>query len=603
MSENQSSKPASDSDNRTAQDSRIDDVDTPLANSAEQMTIESLQPDVTDSKSETISSQATVTQNGNTQNTDDQATNWETAPLPGTVGLAATSPLNTAREDELLTLIHDLNECNDVLLTRVSQLENTLGESQRKLQQANEQSQIEKRKMAEQALAEQTLAQQASQKAQQQVAKVVDQLETAEQSLQRQQLINETLQSELDNAQERVSQLEHESALNAQQHAEEAQARVQAETTIRDLRSRLQRQQRYTLQFKAALEKSLTVTARSAGTSVQGAASHHTLSTTTHPTSFSTPALSTPARSTPALSEPANNGVTMPKAQRIMPWAGAISTPFEGIDPHLESLIRGASIPKPAPQPSSISSDTHFEPSTIEPSTIEPPTSDQPISTSAAPSAESATEDSDAEANLWKDMERVIENSTGDFEPTTTTIEPTVDTAETSGAAEPKLNWQRKVVTPPDNVQDEPSKALEKSSMLNATPEITPSLEKDIEKDLEKKEPLIQALGQKAPNDRAVVIDPYTVPVGQAPAAEVAFTEPSPWGTPLMEKAIAKVTESAADLSDIVDATSEHLPALEGETSVVAPTVNPLRTQKKIGSMSAVQLPTFEKAKAGSFKR
>ncbi|MEL7360166.1 MAG: hypothetical protein AAFN40_27000 [Cyanobacteria bacterium J06560_6] len=499
---------------------------------------------------------------------------WTPAPLPGTIQQAGQidgktegsdisskiSPgISSEREAELLTLIHDLNDCNDTLLSRVSQLETALEDAQHNAQsearnaqaaQAQVKAQIQA-EMAEQMSAVQASAQQTSQNAQQQVANVVAQLETSEQALQRQQLINETLQSELANAKESVNQLEHECAMGVQRHAEEAQARVKAENTVRDLRSRLQRQQRYTLQFKAALEKSLTVTARSA--------SPQPIST--KPTSFSA--------SAQEAANDSQNPVPMPRAQRIMPWAGAVTSPFEGIDPHLENLIRGASKPtcdvvhhdleirsskaleqSPSgaldPQHQLTNSNTTVEISNGKEATI----------------GEAATETSVAEDELWQDIERVIEHSAKGAE--TNEASKTAETADKSALsdAEPRLNWQENASQPPVT---QPSAANEPSKSAQPTPSIKSDL-------------------------KSIVIDPYTVPAGQSPADEVGFTEPSPWGKPLTEKLKA----SAAD----PNAADPNL-----EDSAVSPVVNPLRPQRKIGSMSAVQLPTFEKAKATSFKR
>jgi len=602
MSANQSSNPAPDSEERTVQDSRIDD------------------------------------------GSNSQATNWETAPLPGTVDVAPTDSPDSVipdsvitngvapdREGELLTLIHDLNECNDVLLSRVSQLESALSESQRMLQQSGKQSQVEKTKLAEQLSAEQLSAQQVSQNAQQQVAQVVAQLETAEQSLQRQQLVNETLLSELDNAQERVSQLEHDCARSDQQHAEEAQARVQAETTIRDLRSRLQRQQRYTLQFKAALEKSLTVTARSADASFQSNTGSRLPNSTVRPTSFSTPHS--------AFNEPERSGVTMPKAQRIMPWAGAVTSPFEGIDPHLENLIRSANTPKSTSDASvnSISSDTHFaQLNSLQPTEPDAePTLDAEPTRNIEPTVKPPLVD--AEAQLWQDMARVqdvalaVESSPADAahtdaadtaldvstgststglkaesEPEAAFEEPVASIAAELSSTGPKLNWQRKVVPSDaqvvaqsiDNAASSDKNAassdeVDKMPAVPVAPQTIPQtlMSSDLEtssnsktpSELEissalgiEKEPLIQALGQKSPSDRAVVIAPYSVPAEQTASATSAY------------------------LSALDDETLAIARSPEKETS---PASNPLNAQKKIGSMSAVQLPTFETAKAGSFKR
>ncbi len=312
----------------------------------------------------------------------DSEEGWESVNLPGTLNVvipAATEgpegsegiltqpsaaahevsqevSLSAQREDELLTLIHDLNECNDVLLSRISQLESALETSQTVLETEVEKAKFAQNRLLQQVSAEQVSAQQLSHTAQQQVAQLVDQLDRAEQLLSRQTLINENLQTELNNAQERIVQLEKESALTLQQHAEAAEAQRNAEAISRDLRSRLQRQQRYTLQFKAALEKSLTVSARPAIAQANPAGAAR----------FSASAASEP--------------VPMPKAQRIMPWALGATTAFTGIDPHLETLIRG--IEQPADQ-------SHNS-------------ANIPVHISAA------MNELDAEAKLWQDLERVM---------------------------------------------------------------------------------------------------------------------------------------------------------------------------------------------------
>ncbi|MEL6472034.1 MAG: hypothetical protein AAFQ74_20090 [Cyanobacteria bacterium J06623_4] len=533
MSENKS--PLSSSDSYPTSDSFLDDGDTSGAGSplvdpslydqtedqtegaeeeqrtTEQMTLESVMPDSLPPSESQLSGDIDLAE------PDDM---WDVVDnLPGTVptleapetGRTIDTPVSATpseRETELLTLIHDLNECNDVLLARVSQLESALEKSQQIFQgeteKVAEQARIAQDKMAQQASEQQALAQQASQNAQQQIAKVIDQLETAEQALQRQQLVNETLQAELNNAQERITQLEHEGALTAQQHAAEAQARVQAETANRDLRSRLQRQQRYTLQFKAALEKSLTVTAKPTSSS--------TPSTVGKPTSFQDP-----------------SSVSMPKAQRIVPWASAgAASPFEGIDPHLENLIRSAVQPSREadlrPTASAQADAVHNETDSQLPSTGEP------------------IADPEAEAKLWQDLERVMDTATevATTEVVTTEVvtEVTVE-ASTSEAS-------KDVMT-------------ETSTVAGAT-------------------------------DQGVS--------GQVADAQTGFTEPSPWDG----QAIAQQTHKIPSAED--SSPKSDVAAAGGDTSSVSPVVDPLRAKKKKPrSLSSIQLPTFEKAKAGSFKR
>jgi hypothetical protein len=89
---------------------------------------------------------------------DDDA--WDVVGLPGTVNgtkstaasSAAAKPVSTSREQELLTLIHDLNNCNDVLLGKVSKLEAALSESQQSVRTEVERAQTAQEKMLEQVL-------------------------------------------------------------------------------------------------------------------------------------------------------------------------------------------------------------------------------------------------------------------------------------------------------------------------------------------------------------------------------------------------------------------------------------------------------------------
>ena len=327
--------------------------------------------------------------------TDVQANDWAVAPIPGTIdgaqldgaqlSRAAVAP---GREEELLGLIHDLNQCNDVLLSRVTQTESALEKSQAALKNEVANAQVATGKMAQQVSVEQASAQQISYNAQQQIAKLVSDLDNTEQALSRQLLINENLQTEVSNYQERISQLERECTIMAQQHLEEVQGRSQAEAASKDLRSRLQRQQRYTMQFKAALEKSLTVTTRPSDAAIA------------QPIAFKDAA-----------------GVVMPKAQRIMPWVSDNSSPFAGIDPHLESLIRGVGKSEDkADALSALAEPLHGSIAQRDATArnersrrdIANRNANRDLLASSAPvSLENATR-SDAEAKLWQDLERVI---------------------------------------------------------------------------------------------------------------------------------------------------------------------------------------------------
>ncbi|ESA35488.1 hypothetical protein N836_12340 [Leptolyngbya sp. Heron Island J] len=201
----------------------------------------------------------------------------------------ATSEQTTSqRETELLNLVRDLNECNDVLLAKVSQLEESLERSQAALQ-----SEIDR-------------ADGDHHVGDREIAQLVTELEQSNQALQHHQMLNETLQTELTAFRERSGQLEAEHKALLRQHTTQAQELLQANTNCRDLRARLQRQQRYTLQFKAALEKCLSMAPE--------------------PTTSSSTSVDA-------------SSLAMPKSDEIRPWDSTLGN--TRLDPQLESMIRG----------------------------------------------------------------------------------------------------------------------------------------------------------------------------------------------------------------------------------------------------------------------
>ena len=256
-------------------------------------------------------------------------TSWQTVDFPGTIAVdqipGPVSHLRTnamdssstpsikgtpggthPRETELLNLVRDLNECNDVLLTKVSQLEESLERSQAALQAEIDRS--------------------GGPVGDRETAQLITELEQSNQALQTHQMLNETLKTELSASQDRVTQLEPEHTALLRQDTEQSQALLQANTSCRDLRARLQRQQRYTLQFKAALEKCLSMSAgapKSSGT-----------------------ILDTP-------------GLTMPKTEQIRPWEANLIQ--NRLDPQLESMIRGVSASAGSPAVGSVASETEAE--------------------------------------------------------------------------------------------------------------------------------------------------------------------------------------------------------------------------------------------------
>jgi hypothetical protein len=149
--------------------------------------------------------------------------------------------------DELVTLNHSLQKQNEELLSHVEQLEKLLDECHSALQ-----LQMKRNQSLDNRLSEQT---DELIETQQQATRLFRELEASHQVAQRQQILIETLSGQLETAQEQMAQLERECALVQQRYNEQAYNLSQNEMTIGELRSRLERQQRYTSQLKTALDK------------------------------------------------------------------------------------------------------------------------------------------------------------------------------------------------------------------------------------------------------------------------------------------------------------------------------------------------------------
>jgi hypothetical protein len=120
------------------------------------------------------------------------------------------------------------------------------------------QQQLETQKRRSQS-ADTLIAQQAEElnRTQEQTSHLLNELDASQQTAQRQQLLIETLTEQLETRQAQVAQLERECVLLQEDCNDQAHKLIAAEKQIRELQSRLHRQQRYTLQYKAALEQCL----------------------------------------------------------------------------------------------------------------------------------------------------------------------------------------------------------------------------------------------------------------------------------------------------------------------------------------------------------
>lgn len=236
-------------------------------------------------------------------------------------------PPEPAPED-LVQLIQDLNQCNDALLLRVTELEEALERSQIALQ-----SEIERT----QASAVGLPVDRVPGPVQQQIAQLLSELDIANDGLRRTTIHNETLQTDLEVNRQRVAQLERECTLLQQRFSEKSTALQQAEETCRDLKARLHRQQRYTLQFKAALEKCLNMAPGA------GAAGN----TSGRPVGVLQGQLLSPSS---PLGEEAGQPVAMPRSQQIQPWSVGQASLVN--NPSLTQLLRGLRGAGPAtPEP------------------------------------------------------------------------------------------------------------------------------------------------------------------------------------------------------------------------------------------------------------
>jgi myosin heavy subunit len=150
---------------------------------------------------------------------------------------------------KLLTLNEELRFANNGLYEQIEKLENDLDASDKVIQWQKRRTSV-----TESMLNQQT---QELTAAQEQIKSLFQQLETAVQNVQRQEICIETYKAQLQISQQRLAQLERECSLLQTNYSEQSQQLLQSENSCRELRTRLMRQQRQTLQFKAALEKCL----------------------------------------------------------------------------------------------------------------------------------------------------------------------------------------------------------------------------------------------------------------------------------------------------------------------------------------------------------
>lgn len=167
---------------------------------------------------------------------------------------------NFVETTDWVKIAHKLRRHNRDLVKTVVHLEQALAESQERLQSQIQQMFGVNTKTPQRSAVEGSDCAPASKSpedltfAQEQVVCLIKEIEASYQAIQRQQIVIETLSNQLEASQERVAQMERECALLKEDNNEQTHKLVVTQEQVLELQARLDRQQRHTLQYKAALE-------------------------------------------------------------------------------------------------------------------------------------------------------------------------------------------------------------------------------------------------------------------------------------------------------------------------------------------------------------
>lgn len=344
----------------------------------------------------------------------------------------------------LETLNEKLRAANNDLYQQIEHLKDQLAESEKALQWQKRRSSV-----AESMLNQNT---QELAAAQQQIQSLFQELETAVQTIQRQQNYIETYQAELHISQQRLAKLERECALLQTNYNQQSQQVFQSENACRELRSRLMRQQRQTLQFKAALEKCLEKPA-------ENDSSDHTAN---HQTRFSRKARS-----------------LLPNVQPIQPWSAESESFTDQFESYGNQPIDPCSTLSVSPPSRSDDNSPPIQEDTATPSLEEPlPTPAASLEDSPTTSKSVSSVDS---SKLDTQLESLIQLFFTGGSPSTSppTAEINVDSNQTVGSVGESLETtgknERPQLPPQENRQLEISPTPEDSPDSYTLPDSSPS--------------------------------------------------------------------------------------------------------------------------------
>ena len=218
-------------------------------------------------------------------------------------------------------LIQALHECNRDLINRVTELELELDECKKAL---HNQDGLLNQRTQELAVA------------QDQVTRLFGKLELSNQVIRRQQVLVETLTQQWETSQTRMAQMERECALAQQRYNEQFHELVEAQNACRELRSRLHRQQRHTLQFKAALERCLEMQPRQFNEQSQPK------TTLDLPKIEQTPQAEEVMES--SIPELDSYQMSVPRSQPVQPWSAESTEDNDSVE-RLDEIVRQEQYP------------------------------------------------------------------------------------------------------------------------------------------------------------------------------------------------------------------------------------------------------------------
>ncbi len=148
---------------------------------------------------------------------------------------------------------HKLRQHNRELIKKIVQLEQNIKEDREALE-----SQILRTRTGEVKISQQIEEVEANRE---QIEYLSREIEKFESLVQRKNILIETISKQLETSQEQIARVERECALIQEEKERQNQNFLETQRKVEELSARLHRQQRYTLEFKAALDQCLEVPA------------------------------------------------------------------------------------------------------------------------------------------------------------------------------------------------------------------------------------------------------------------------------------------------------------------------------------------------------